>query len=124
MNGKDKCELLKDIRRQIAEQYGLEYHPTECLHKGECAGTCPRCDAELQDLQRQLEEKGIHDIELSETMREQVGENGQTSPLIRDNIDVLQGDAMPIDEPPLQGVPALPLNPHCSGRTNTSRCNV
>lgn len=110
MNGKDKCELLKAIRRQIAEQYGLEYHPTECHHKGECIGTCSRCDAELQELQRQLEEKGINDIELSETMREQVSENGQTSPLIRDNIDVLQGDAMPIDEPPLQGIPALPLD--------------
>lgn len=110
MNGKDKCELLKAIRRQIAEQYGLEYHPAECHHKDECIGTCSRCDAELQELQRQLDEKGIHDIDLCDTMREQVGESGQSSS-IEDGIHVLQGDvAMPIDEPPLQGIPALPLD--------------
>lgn len=111
MKGKDKCQLLKDIRRQIAEQYGLEYHPTECHHKDECAGTCPRCDAELQDLQRQLEAKGIHDIDLIESLSERVDECGQTSSSIDEDIHVLQGDvAMPIDELPLQGIPALPTD--------------
>lgn len=111
MNGKDKCELLKAIRRQIAEQYGLEYHPTECLHKGGCAGTCPRCDAELQDLQRQLEAKGIYDIDLIEALSERVDECGQTSSSIDEDIHDFQGDvAMPIEEPPLQGMPALPLD--------------
>ena len=30
--------------------------------KGDCPGTCPKCDAELADLQRQLEKQGITDI--------------------------------------------------------------
>lgn len=108
MKSKDKCNLLKAIRRQIAGQYGLKYHPVECHHKGECAGTCPRCDAELQDLQRQLEEKGILDIDLSEALRERVDECGKTSPSNDDENDVLQGDvAMPVDKPPVQKIPEL-----------------
>ena len=62
--GKQKCETLKAIRKQIAEQYGLCYNPTECTHQGDCLGTCPKCDAELQDLQRQLDERGETDIDL------------------------------------------------------------
>lgn len=61
-NGKDKCEILKAIRAYVAEKYGLEYTASECAHKGDCQGTCPKCDAELASLQRQLEAKGIADI--------------------------------------------------------------
>lgn len=107
MNGKDKCELLKAIRRQIAEQYGLEYHPTECHHKGECIGTCPRCDAELKDLQRQLEKKGIRDIDLNESMREQVDKFTQTSGHDEEDVRILQDDVVAPEEPlRLQGMPA------------------
>ena len=62
--GKEKCEILKGIRKKVARLYGLEYTPAECTHKGACHGTCPQCDAELADLQRQLKEKGITDIDL------------------------------------------------------------
>lgn len=60
--GKEKCELLKAIRAYVAEKYGLEYTASECAHKGDCQGTCPKCDSELASLQRQLEAKGIADI--------------------------------------------------------------
>ena len=109
MKGKDKCQLLKAIRRQIAERYGLEYRSEECHHKGECAGTCPRCDAELKDLQWQLEEKGIRDIDLNETMRDKVDKFIQ--PSVRDEEDnrILQGDVMPPQGSlRLEGMPALP----------------
>ncbi len=62
--GKKKCEMLKNIRKAIAEEYGLRYEPTVCNHKGDCVGTCPRCDEELRNLQRQLDEKGIADIQI------------------------------------------------------------
>ncbi len=60
--GKDKCEILKKIRKYVAKKYGLDYKPTECNHEGDCKGTCPKCEAELADLQEQLEAKGITDI--------------------------------------------------------------
>lgn len=71
--GKEKCEILKAIRTYVADKYGVEYTPSECNHKGECQGTCPKCDGELADLQEKLEAKGITDIsedaKLSEMVR-------------------------------------------------------
>ncbi len=66
MNGKDKCEIFRNIRKDVAERYGLEYHPRECHHEGDCRGTCPMCDAEIMDLQRQLDAKGISDIDITD----------------------------------------------------------
>lgn len=70
--GKEMCEVLKSMRKKIAEQYGLVYEPTECHHEGNCQGTCPRCDAELRDLQRQLEEKGVPLVEFDDMMNKEV----------------------------------------------------
>lgn len=67
-NGKDKCEILKEIRKYVAEEYGLDYEPTVCNHTGDCKGTCPKCEAELADLQDQLQLKGITDITSDEKL--------------------------------------------------------
>jgi ethanolamine utilization protein EutP (predicted NTPase) len=63
-NGRDICDRLRELRRQVAEKYGLEYNPTECHHEDDCAGTCPACDIELFKLQSQLEAKGIRNIDV------------------------------------------------------------
>lgn len=55
MRGKEKCKALKEIRRQIAENNDIEYAVSECTFQGECKGTCPKCEAELRYLERQLE---------------------------------------------------------------------
>ena len=55
MNGKDKCRILKDIRRQIAEENGIEWVVSECKHKGNCKGTCPKCESEVRQLEQALE---------------------------------------------------------------------
>ncbi len=62
--GKRKCEQMRSIRRAVAEKYGLQYDPEPCTYEDDCPGTCPKCDAELNDLQRQLDEKGIKDISI------------------------------------------------------------
>ena len=54
MRGKDKCRALKEIRRQIAENNDIEYVVSECKHKGECKGTCPKCEAEILYLEKEL----------------------------------------------------------------------
>ena len=54
MNGKDKCRILKDIRRQIAEQNDIEWVVSECKHKGNCKGTCPKCESEVRHLEEAL----------------------------------------------------------------------
>ena len=57
MNGKSKCRILKDIRRQIAEDNDIAYITSECTFQGECSGTCPKCEAELQYLEKELQKR-------------------------------------------------------------------
>ena len=54
VKGKSTCKLLKSIRQQIADANGISYQPIECHHKGDCAGTCPACEAEIRYLEREL----------------------------------------------------------------------
>lgn len=57
MNGKEKCKILKEIRRDIAKSNNIPLEIPECTHKGDCKGTCPRCEAEVKYLERKLDER-------------------------------------------------------------------
>lgn len=52
--GKEKCKILKQIRAEIAKQNDIEWVVEECTHKGNCKGTCPRCEAEVRQLENAL----------------------------------------------------------------------
>ena len=52
--GKQTCKILKEIRRQIAEANDIEFITSECRYKGDCLGTCPKCEAEVRYLEQQL----------------------------------------------------------------------
>jgi TonB family protein len=52
--GRHICNTLKAIRRQIAEANGIKYEPRDCHHEGDCAGTCPTCEAEVRYLEGEL----------------------------------------------------------------------
>lgn len=45
---------MKDIRRQIAEANDIELVIKECTYQGDCSGTCPRCEAEVAYLEKEL----------------------------------------------------------------------
>ena len=53
-NGKNICHALKTIRKQVAEANGIDYTPALCHYDGECNGTCPCCEAEVQYIESQL----------------------------------------------------------------------
>lgn len=53
--GKEICKALKEIRRRIATENDIEFITSECKHKGDCLGTCPKCEAEVRYLEEQLE---------------------------------------------------------------------
>lgn len=58
MTGKEKCELLKKIRKEIADRNGIAFEPAKCtLVNPHCPGTCPRCDEEIRYLDAQLNKK-------------------------------------------------------------------
>lgn len=57
MTGKEKCEVLRQIRREIAKANDIEIETRECTHKGECQGTCPWCESEVRALAAKLEKR-------------------------------------------------------------------
>ena len=57
--GKQTCKILKEIRRQIAEANDIEFVTSECRYKGDCLGTCPKCEAEVRYLEQQLHSRQL-----------------------------------------------------------------
>ena len=55
--GKNICKQLKEVRKRIAEENGIPLEMEECSYKGECRGTCPRCEAEVRYLENALAER-------------------------------------------------------------------
>ena len=55
--GKQTCKILKEIRKQIAEENDIKLVIEECTYKGDCLGTCPKCEAEVRYLERELEKR-------------------------------------------------------------------
>lgn len=55
--GKKKCKILKQIRQEIARANDIELVTSECKHKGDCKGTCPKCEEELLYLESELEQR-------------------------------------------------------------------
>ncbi|MCQ2973715.1 MAG: energy transducer TonB [Bacteroidales bacterium] len=57
MRGKRTCEILKAIRKKIAEQNEIPYKTQQCNYQGECRGTCSKCESELQYLTQELKKR-------------------------------------------------------------------
>lgn len=57
MKGKSKCKILKDIRKQIAKENDIEFITSECKYRGDCLGTCPKCEAEVRYLEEELKKR-------------------------------------------------------------------
>lgn len=57
VKGKQTCKILKEIRKQIAEENDIKLVIEECTYQGDCKGTCPKCEAEVRYLERELEKR-------------------------------------------------------------------
>ena len=57
MKGKKKCGILKRIRQKIARDNNIPLDTADCTHQGDCTGTCPKCEAELQYLEKELQKR-------------------------------------------------------------------
>ncbi|MGN1411866.1 MAG: hypothetical protein ACI4WH_05070 [Oscillospiraceae bacterium] len=60
MNGKYKCEILKEIRKKIAHDNNIQYNPIECDFQGDCIGSCPRCEKEVSYLNDAINKKSLN----------------------------------------------------------------
>ncbi len=52
--GRLVCNTLKQIRLDVARANGIDYVPAPCTHKGDCAGTCPACESEVEYLEKEI----------------------------------------------------------------------
>ena len=59
MTGKQTCETLKQIRRDIAKKNDINIPIRDCPHGEDvrCPGTCPRCEAETRALEKALNDR-------------------------------------------------------------------
>lgn len=57
MKGKDLCEFLKGIRKNIALYNGIDYIPHECNNIEECSGSCPLCEHEAHTILQELKKR-------------------------------------------------------------------
>ena len=48
--GRRICQALKELRKRIADANNIPFVLEECTHKGDCPGTCPKCESELRYL--------------------------------------------------------------------------
>ena len=58
MTGKERCRVLKDVRKTLSQKLGIDLNQTECTYEGECKGTCPKCKKEESILNSALIKKG------------------------------------------------------------------
>ena len=95
--GKQTCKILKEIRRQIAEANDIEFITSECRYKGDCLGTCPKCEAEVRYLEQELRARSLAGkavilTGISAGMILMSGCNGTSSS--QSNETILQGDTI------------------------------
>lgn len=57
-DGRRVCRILKAIRKGLIKENSLDITQTVCRHKGNCPGTCPACEAELQAINEHLAQGG------------------------------------------------------------------
>lgn len=93
-HGRNICRQLKQLRRDIADQNGIELHQEECTYKGHCDGTCPHCDAELQYIEREL------------ARRQGLGKAAIVAGTVLTMASVQTAQAQ---EPSIMGKPAMPI---------------
>ena len=96
--GKDICQQLKEIRRQVADENNIPLEQPECTYDGPCDGTCPSCEAEVQYIEQELErrqENGEPTSELN-NFKSKLWPGGRTAGMpARDN---LVGEIAYVDE--------------------------
>lgn len=54
VDGKAICNMLREKRLELARQNNIEFRSDVCPNIEPCAGTCPKCEAEVEYLNAQL----------------------------------------------------------------------
>ena len=107
--GRHTCNTLKAIRKQIAEANEIEYEPVECTHEGDCAGTCPACEAEVRYLEGEL------------SKRSRLGKKVAVVGIAAGMASLASCGIVRVIQPPLAGIPVMPPEPPVMVNDSTER---
>lgn len=77
--GKAKCKILRALRMDLAQRYGIWYSERRCNHEGDCPGTCPLCEAELETLTQKIKVIDPDRLEVSDEIIELCRHNNSFS---------------------------------------------
>ena len=105
--GRHTCNTLKAIRKQIAEANEIEYEPVECTHEGDCAGTCPACEAEVRYLEGEL------------SKRSHLGKKVAVVGIAAGMASLASCGIVRVFQPPLAGIPVMPNDPSVMANDST-----
>ena len=65
MNGRQKCEMINQIRKKVADNNGIDFVIYDCTFEGECTGRCAKSDSELNYLEKELEKRQNEGLKLN-----------------------------------------------------------
>ena len=105
--GRHTCNTLKAIRKQIAEANEIKYEPVECTHEGDCAGTCPACEAEVRYLEGEL------------SKRSHLGKKVAVVGIAAGMASLASCGIVRVFQPPLAGIPVMPNDPSVMANDST-----
>ena len=119
--GKQTCKILKEIRKQIAAENDIELVIEECTYQGDCLGTCPKCEAEVRFLERELEKRqrmgkaavvaGLS-VGLLGASQVALAQQPDTIPSRNDSIVILDGYVVPkVQQPDAMLMGKIPYSP-------------
>lgn len=97
--GRHICNTLKSVRKKIADANDIKYEPKECHHEGDCAGTCPACEAEVRYLENELNK------------RSSIGKKVAVVGIAMGMASLASCGVGRIIQPPLAGIPVVPTDP-------------
>lgn len=65
MNGRQKCEMINQIRKKVADNNGIDFVIYDCTFEGNCTGRCAKSDSELNYLEKELEKRQNEGLKLN-----------------------------------------------------------
>ena len=65
MNGRQKCEIINQIRKKVADNNDIDFVIYDCTFEGECTGRCAKSDSELNYLEKELEKRQNEGLKLN-----------------------------------------------------------
>lgn len=103
---KQTCKILKEIRQQIAEANDIEFITSECLYKGDCLGTCPKCEAEVRYLEQELRARSLAGkaVVLTGISAGMILMSGCNGTSLKQADDALQGEPISVREDSTNGL--------------------